>query len=156
LRARWNTLQPRERLLLGGGGALLALTLAWLLLLSPALNVLATAPAQIERFERQKQRMQALAADAATLREQASAVPEDRGAAVQATARVVLGDRANLTLGGEQIVARIERVRGDELMSWLSQVRSNARLTPDESSLEADAAGLWKGSVTFRLPPEAR
>ena len=100
--------------------------------------------------------MQALAADAATLREQASAVPEDRGAAVQATARVVLGDRANLTLGGEQIVARIERVRGDELMSWLSQVRSNARLTPDESSLEADAAGLWKGSVTFRLPPEAR
>ena len=44
LRARWNTLQPRERLLLGGGGALLALTLAWLLLLSPALNVLATAP----------------------------------------------------------------------------------------------------------------
>ncbi|MFT4191135.1 MAG: type II secretion system protein GspM [Comamonas sp.] len=153
LKARWAALRPREQLLLGAGAAVLALALVWLLALAPALGVLRSAPAQIDRLQSQQQLMAQMARDAAVLREQTHAGPDDARAALAETTRNVLGSRAQLTGTGDQAQVRLEQVLPAELLDWLAQVRSNARLAPTETDLTLNPQGQWSGSATFALPP---
>ena len=67
LRARWQTLAPREQNLVRAAVALVVLALLWWLALAPALQTLRTAPARHATLDAQLQRMQALQAEAQQL-----------------------------------------------------------------------------------------
>jgi len=60
LRARWAALAMRERQMVGGAIALVALALLWWIALAPALRTLAAAPAEHAQLDAQLQQMATL------------------------------------------------------------------------------------------------
>ena len=67
LRARWEGLAPREKLLVAAAVAVVAIALVWMLLLGPALSTLNSAEQQRRTLDTQLQRMRSLQAQAQAL-----------------------------------------------------------------------------------------
>ena len=75
LRAQWQGLPPRQRLLWVGVMGVLAAILLWWLALAPALATLRTAPAQHQVLDAQLGVMRQLQAQALAMREAMQALP---------------------------------------------------------------------------------
>lgn len=148
-RARWHSFAPRERLALALGGLLLALFIAWSLLVAPAWRVSREAPAELDRLETQLQQMQRLAADAKTLK---GAPPISPTQAVEplkaATAR--LGNKASLSFQGERATLTLTGVSGEALRDWLGEARSAAHARPIDVQLTRGPEG-YSGLVVVSL-----
>jgi general secretion pathway protein M len=148
-RTRWGALAPRERLLIAAGGALLALFLAWTLLVAPALRVARQAPAELDRLEAELQRMQRLAGDARTL---TTTPPVSAAQAVEplkaATAR--LGDKATIVFQGDRATLTLTGISGQALRDWLGEARSAAHARPVDVQLTRSGDG-YAGLVVLAL-----
>jgi len=109
LRARWQNLAPREKLLTAVAAAVVAAALAWLVALGPALTTLRTANEQHRALDAQLRQMLSLQAQAQVLKNQ----PKQNYAEglrllelslqqrLGTTARLqVVGERATITLSG--------------------------------------------------------
>jgi general secretion pathway protein M len=148
-RARWRSFAPRERLALAVGGALLALFLAWSLLVAPAWRVSRDAPVELDRLEIQLQQMQRLAADAKTLK---GTPPVSAAQAAEplkaATAR--LGDKAKLVFQGDRATLTLTGVSGEALRDWLGEARSAAHARPIDVQLTRSGDG-YAGLVVVTL-----
>lgn len=149
LRARWRALAPRERRLLAGAGALLALLAVWLLLVQPAWRTLRETPAQIDRVEAQLQRMQRLAAEASELRG-TTPVPAAQAQEALRAATQRLGERTRLNVAGDRATVTLTGVEGQALRDWLAEARSGARARPLEVQLTRAAQG-YSGTVVLAL-----
>lgn len=149
-RTWWTGLGGRERrLLLAGGAVLLAFGL-WSLAVAPALRTLSAAPAQLAAAEVQAQRMQALAAEAASLRAVAP-VPMAQAQAALSAATGRLGEAARLSLQGERAVVTLKGIGSDQLSAWLGEARAGARARVVEASLRQTQPGIYDGSLTLAL-----
>lgn len=149
-RAWWAGLGARERRLLLVGGGVLAAFLLWTLAVAPALRTLRSAPAQLAAAEAQVQRMQALAAEAASLRAVAP-VPMAQAQAALSAATGRLGEAAKLSLQGERAVVTLRGIGSDQLAAWLGEARAGARARVVEASLRQSQPGLYDGSLTLAL-----
>jgi general secretion pathway protein M len=149
LLAHWQTLGERERYAVQGVGALLAVLLAWALLLAPALRTLKTAPAELERLETQLQQMQAQAQEARTLRA-APAVPPAQAQAALTASVEHLGAAARMNLTGDRAVITLNGIAPEALQAWLGEVRSAARARPVEAQLTRGPKG-YSGSLVLAL-----
>lgn len=147
--AHWQALGERERLALGGVGALLGVLLAWSLLLAPALRTLKTAPAELEQLELQLQQMQAQAQEARLLRA-APAVPPAQAQAALTASVEQLGPAARLNLSGDRAVVTLNGIAPDKLQAWLGVVRSAARARPVEAQLTRGPQG-YAGTLVLTL-----
>lgn len=147
--AQWQALGERERLALGGVGALLGLLLAWSILLAPALRTLKTAPAELEKVELQLQQMQGQAQEARALRA-APAVPPAQAQAALTASVEHLGAAARLNLAGERAVVTLNGITPEALQSWLGEVRSAARARPVEAQLTRGPKG-YAGTLVLSL-----
>lgn len=145
LQARWSRLARRERRLVGGVLALVGLALLWMIAVQPAWRTLRDTPAQIDTVEQQLQQMQRLAAESRELR----ALPAVRQAQAEEALRGAterLGSNAKLTLQGERATLSLSGVSGEALAAWLGEVRSAARVRPDEAKLSRGPTG-YSGTV---------
>ncbi len=144
--AAWQGLAPRERRLVAGAAALVALALLWTLAVQPAWRTLSRAPAEIDRLDAQLQAMQRLAAEAQALRDTPPVAPGQAHAALQAaTAR--LGDKAQLTLAGERAVVRFAGIAPGALREWLSEARAGARARPVAVALQRSGEDGFSGTL---------
>lgn len=149
LLAQWKVMGERERYAVQGVGALLALVLAWSLLLAPALHTLKTAPAELEKLELQLQQMQAQAQEARALRA-APPVPPAQAQAALTAAVEHLGTSARINLSGDRAVVTLNGIAPEALQAWLGEVRSAARARPVEAQLTRSPKG-YSGSLVLTL-----
>jgi general secretion pathway protein M len=122
---QWEAMGERERIALGTVGALLVLLLAWSLLLAPALRVLKSAPAELEKLDAQAQ------------------------AALTASVEH-LGPAARLNLTGDRAVVTLTGIAPEALQAWLGEVRSAARARPVEAQLTRGPKG-YAGTLVLTL-----
>jgi general secretion pathway protein M len=138
-----------------GAFTVVSLALLWLLLLSPALRTLRTAPAQAQQLDAQLQRMQSLQAQAQALQTQAAMGYDDAVRALNLATKQTLGTSAQVSISGERATITLQATGADALAQWLAQARLNARSTPVEARLTrvATPAGVtWSGVLVMGLP----
>ncbi len=150
LKSWWAALAGRERRLLALGAAALGLTLLWALAVAPAWRTLRSAPALIEAGETRARQMQALAAEAATLR---AVAPVSLAQAQQALSAATdrLENIAKISLQGERALLTLKGISGEQLGAWLAEARAGARARVVEASLSQTSPGLYDGSLTLAL-----
>jgi general secretion pathway protein M len=152
LRARWTGLAPRERALVGGAGALVAIALLWWLALAPALGTLRSAEAQHRTLDNQLQHMRRLQAQAKAMQAQPRQNQDEAMRQLEAAIRQQLGVSARYSIAGERVTITLANTPAPALAQWLTQVRTNARAIPGEARLTRNAAGGWDGTLVLTLP----
>jgi len=145
----WRARTSRERQAVVVVGLVLALFVAWSLLVQPALLTVREAPAQLDRLDAQYQQMQRIAAESGALRA-APRVPP--GQAVQALKAATdrLGERGKLLQQGDRATLTLTGVAPEALRGWLNEARSGARARPVEAQLQRGAAG-YSGTLAVTL-----
>lgn len=146
LRDYWRARAPRERRLLVGMGAALALLLVWLIAIQPAWRTLRETPAQLDALEAQLQQLQRLAAESQGLRGAAPVGSAQAGLALKA-ATDRLGDKGRLTLLGDRATLTLNGVTTEALRGWLLEARGAARVRPIEAQLTRGQQG-YNGTIT--------
>lgn len=150
LRAAWAARDARERRLVLLAAWVLGLFLLWSLALQPALRTVREAPARLDGLDAQLQAMQAQAADVRTLRA-TPPLPRMQASAALKAASDRLGDKARLAEQGDRAVLTLTGVSGEQLRSWLAEVRGSARARAVDVNLTRTEQGL-SGSVVVALP----
>lgn len=153
LRSRFAGLAARERLMVAGAAALVALALLWWLLLGPALATTRAADAQHHALDAQLQRMLTLQAQAQSLQAQPRQGFDESLRQLELATRQRLGPAGRMTISGDRVTITLSGVAPDVLSQWLTQARVNARAAPAEAHLTRNATGLWEGSLVLALPP---
>lgn len=149
LRAWWAGLQPREQQMLGIGLTVSLFALIWLVAVQPAWQLFKAAPARLAALDAQTVNMQRLAGETKAMRGSPQVTPAQSAAALRdASAR--LGAGAKLSIQGDRAVLTVEGLSGEDLRSWLAEVRSGARARAVEAQLTRGAAG-FSGSLTLSL-----
>lgn len=153
LRARWEPLAPREKMLVAGAAALVGLALVWWILFAPALAMLRSAEAQHRALDAQLQQMLRLKAQAEAMQAQPRQGHDDAQRLLEASIRERLGTTARYTIAGERVTLTLAGASSEALAQWLTQARVNAHALPGEARLQRNAAGLWDGTLVVTLPP---
>jgi general secretion pathway protein M len=152
LRTRWAGLAPRERALVGGAVALVALALLWWVALAPALATLRSAETQHRVLDNQLQHMRRLQAQARAMQAQPRQNHDDAMRQLEAAIRQQLGVSARYSIAGDRVTITLTNTPAQALAQWLTQVRTNARAIPGEARLTRNAAGGWDGTLVLTLP----
>jgi general secretion pathway protein M len=153
LRARWEGLAAREKLLTATAAALVVLALVWLVLLGPALATLRGAETQRRALDEQLRQMQVLQAQAQALQAQPKQNHDDAVRLLELSVRQRLGTTARILIAGDRATVTLTGTSPDALTQWLTQARVNARALPSEARIARNAAGLWEGTLMLALPP---
>lgn len=156
LQARWDGLAAREKRLVLGAAALIAVALVWWVAIGPALKTLRSAADSHRSLDAQVQQMKALAAQALALQSQPKAGLDESLRALEASTTQRLGTGARLTVVGERATLTLRNVPADALAQWLAQARINARALPSEARLTrspAPGSASWDGTLVLSLPP---
>ncbi|RQO64176.1 general secretion pathway protein GspM [Variovorax sp. KBW07] len=174
LKARWATLEARERRLVAAAIALVALALLWWIALAPALRTLAAAPAEHARLDGQLQQMATLQNRAKALQSQPRLNRDDAMRALEASVRDGLGtsNAQLMNAGGDSATVTLRAAPANAVAQWLAQARGNAHAVPREAHLTRapaapPAAGgsgnskdassqapqvRWEGTLVMALP----
>ncbi|MGJ3703409.1 type II secretion system protein GspM [Variovorax sp. AFSI2.2] len=168
LRARWASLDLRERRMLAIAAGLVVLALLWWIALAPALRTLAAARAEHARLDAQLQQMATLQNRAKALQAQPRLTRDDALRALETSVRQSLGSNAQLmTASGDgAATVTLRAVPADALAQWLAQARGNAHAVPREAHLTRAAAAppaasnkdpepakvRWEGTLVMALP----
>jgi general secretion pathway protein M len=153
LKARWESLAPRDKAWVAGAGVLLAIVLVWLIALAPALATLRTAEAQHRALDAQLQQMRTLQAQAQALQAQPKQSHDEALRMLELSVRERLGATARSVVAGERVTITLAGTAPLALAQWLTQVRVNARALPSEARLYRNSGGLWEGTLVLTLPP---
>lgn len=153
LRARWDALAPREKMLGAAAVALVGATLIWLLAIGPALGTLRNAEDQRRTLDAQLQRMRTLQSQAQALQAQPKQNPEQAARLLEQSVTQRLGTSARAAVAGDRVTVTLAGTPPDALAQWLAQARANARALPSEARLTRNPSGLWDGSLVLTLPP---
>jgi general secretion pathway protein M len=169
LRARWASLDLRERRMVAIAAGLVVLALLWWIALAPALRTLAAARAEHARLDAQLQQMATLQNRAKTLQAQPRLNRDDALRGLETSVRQSLGSNAQLmTASGDgAATVTLRAVPADALAQWLAQARGNAHAVPREAHLTRAAAAAppaagnkdsepakvrWEGTLVMALP----
>jgi general secretion pathway protein M len=146
----WRLLGSREKRLVLGAAAVVAVALLWWIALAPALRVLHAAGTQHALLDSQLQQMQMLANQAQALQSQPAMNADEALRALELSIRQKLGATTQFTVTGERVTVTLKSVSADALAQWLTQARVNARARPVEARLTRTAAG-WEGTLVLNL-----
>lgn len=152
LRARWDLLAAREKLLVAAAVGLVALALVWWVAMAPALATLRAADEQHRVLDGQLQHMLRLQAQAQAMQGQPRQSPDESMRLLEAAIRQHLGITARYTIQGERVTLTLSGTQSQALAQWLTQARVNARAVTQEVRLARNPAGGWDGTVLVTLP----
>lgn len=153
LRQRWAGMSERDRVIAAALAMLLAVLLVALVAVRPALRALSTAPAQRALVDAQLLKMQALAAEAKTLREMPP-VPATQAEQVLKSATEQLGARGRLQMQNGRATLTLANATGEDLRQWLVQARGGARARPVEMQITHGDAG-YSGTLVVSYGPQS-
>jgi general secretion pathway protein M len=155
---RWAALQPRERRIVGIGGGLLVLLLAWLLAFEPAWIGRKKLAAELPTLRGQRAQMEGLAVEARRLSSQAP-----QGVDTPAQLKVALeqsieaaglkGAVSQITVAGDLIDLRFKGVPFASWVVWFDGALRETRLRAVDVAVERETA---PGMVSARLTLEAQ
>lgn len=164
-RQRYQALAPRERRLVNGAAALLGATLAFTILIEPALNTTRKLQGELPQLRGQAAAVADVATQAAALRGKAAAPAVTLPAAADISASL---ERAGLpadhwTLDhpgqGDSVKLSLTEIPSSALLRWLENAAGDWGLAVKEVDLTRAAnangrplPGLVNGSVTLALP----
>ena len=163
--ARWSQLSPRERHLVQAAAALIAVWALVALAVRPAWTALRQAPQAQALAQAQLDRLQALAAEAALLKEAAAAnaagagsnEPRSEQAGVDDATREqllsLLGDSTQVEAQGRQVIVAFEAASGEQVRGALMTVRSRLKVRLAEAELAPGAEGI-RGRLRFEWLPD--
>lgn len=149
LRARWQALAPRERVMVSVAAGVVAFFVVWMLLVAPAWHTVRETPKEIDALDLQLQQMQGMAAEARELHDVAPMSADQSGQALQAATQR-LGTHARVTMQGDRAVVNLSGVTTRQLGEWLNDVRAGARARPLEAQLSRGPQG-YSGTVVVGL-----
>jgi general secretion pathway protein M len=155
LLATFERLSARERTAVIAAGWIVGLGLLWWLALGPAIQTLRQAPAQHAQVDAQLASLKAMASTADAVRAQNTVQPLSRADSLQALEATMssLSGTALLSVVGDRPTVTLRETPPEVLALWLAQVRLNARLTPVEAQLTANATPVrWSGSLVLGGP----
>jgi general secretion pathway protein M len=152
LRARWEALAPREKIMVAGASAIVLVALVWLIAVQPALNVLRGSEAQHRALDAQVQQMMVLQQQARALQSQPKLAHDEALRLLELSLRQRLGASARLTVNGDRATVTLTGTAADALARWLTQARVDARALPSEARLSRNTSGLWEGTLVLSLP----
>ena len=150
--AQWKRLSAREQGGLRALGSLLALALAWWVLVAPALTPLNPKNSQHASLAQQHAHMLALQAQAQQLQ---TRTPLARDEALRQLQSITpAAGSVQVQPQGERVTVQLKSVPAAALTQWLSQARTQAQALPLEAHLTRNNAGpvQWDGSLVLRLP----
>jgi general secretion pathway protein M len=155
---QWQRLSPSEQGGLRVLGGLLLLTVAWWVLIAPALHTLQHSSVQRATLAQQQAHMLALQAQAQHLQ---SRTPLARDEALrQLQSLTPSSGSIQMQAQGERMTVQLKAVPAVALAQWLSQAREQAQALPLEAHLTRSPATSnatastpsWDGSLVLRLP----
>lgn len=152
LRARWDTLAPREKVMVAVAAGAIAIAIVWMIAFAPALSTLRAADAQRATLDAQLQRMMGLQAQAQSLQALPKQNPDEALRLLELSVRQRLGAGARINVNGERVTLTLAGISPDALAQWLTQARANAHVTPGEAHLTRNASGTWDGTLALMLP----
>lgn len=158
MREWFDSLAPRERMVVIAGGVLTILLLFWGLVLQPLSASVADRTASIEDKRNQLNWMLGAAAELKA----SGSVVQDPGSGdqllvvIDRTARQAGLGKAltrNQPVGEDAIRVRLEAAPFDAITGWLQQLHTSYGLAMDQASFErGSAAGTVTASLILRLP----
>nr|WP_255429304.1 type II secretion system protein GspM [Ramlibacter albus] len=152
MRARWDMLAAREKLLVAAAAGLVGIALVWWIGIAPALATLRAADEQHRTLDAQLQHMLRLQSQAQAMQGQPKQTQDESMRLLEAAIRQHLGITARYTIQGERVTLTLAGTQPQALAQWLTQVRVNARATPSEVRLARNPAGGWDGTLVVTLP----
>jgi general secretion pathway protein M len=152
VKARWDSLAPREQLWVSVALAVVAAALVWLIALGPALATLRTAEQQHRALDTQLQQMLSLQVRAQALQAQPKQNREEALRLLELSVRERLGPTARSLIAGDRVTVTLTGTAPLALAQWLTQARVNARALPNEAHLSRNSGGLWEGTLVLTLP----
>lgn len=152
LRARWEALPGREKMMVAAAGAVVAAALVWWIALGPALGVLHSADRQHRTLDTQLQHMRALRQQAQALQAQPKQSHDEALRRLELSVRQRLGTTARMTVAGERVNVTLTGTAPEALAQWITQARVDARALPSEARLSRNTAGMWEGTLVLSLP----
>ncbi len=148
LRAKWQTMAPRERQLVTVMAWMLGVVLLVMLGVRPALKTLQQTPVQLREVDATLDDMRRQADEVKVLR-QMPPVPPAQAESMLRSATQRLGEGVNLRIQGDRVIVAMTKVSGGKLAEWLTEIRSGARVRPLEGTLKEVEAGVYTGTVTL-------
>jgi general secretion pathway protein M len=149
LAQRWETLAPRERVMVAAMGGALAFLLVWMIAVRPAWRTLEQAPAQRMQADLALLQLQALAAEAKQLRA-LPPVPQAQAEQVLKSATERLGGKAKLAVQSEKATLTLTGATGEDLRQWLVEARGGAHARPVEATLTRAGDG-YNGTLVVAI-----
>ncbi|HVZ44263.1 MAG TPA: type II secretion system protein GspM [Ramlibacter sp.] len=154
LAARFESLAPREKLMVVAASALVGVALVWWIAFAPALRVLRGAEAQHRTLDAQEQRMSTLQAQARAMQSQPRQGQEEALRRLELAIRQQLATSARYSIQGDRVSVTLTNVASETISQWLAQARVDAHALPAEAKLQRNPAGTWDGTLVLVLPPQ--
>lgn len=165
---QYRLLSPREQLGMKCLGALMALGLTWLVLVSPASQLLRLSPDEGPRLAMELQQLRLLQRQAQDIRAQTRMGPEEAKKVLERITRNLL-PQAQWTAREDAVQITLSATPALVLARWLQEVRESAQSTVLEANLRqsntplnpstntsantfAKEAVLWQGVLVVGLP----
>ena len=156
LMQRWQLLSARERRVVTGGAALLAVAAAWLLLFEPAWQARAALQGELPALRAQLARIDALADEAQRLSSAAAGSDSPQTRKTQLERSIASAGLApsltQLSLNGTLFDLRFERVPHAAWLAWLDTTTREMRLRVADVTVTREAE---HGLVSVRLALES-
>lgn len=152
----WSGRTPRERLMLGAAGAVVALGLFYVVLVDSALSGRSRLEKRLPQLRQQAMMMQGLSREVAALSGKAS------GATTAVTKQGVEASLAGRALRAQSVAVtdgmvrlRLQRVQFSSLAGWLDEIHKSMRLTVVEATVVAqEPHGMVEATLTLRQPKD--
>ncbi|WP_374359394.1 type II secretion system protein GspM [Pseudoduganella danionis] len=156
--AFWSARTEQERTFLRVGGLVLGAALFYSVLVGPALEGRDKLRKALPELRQQAAELQALAAQAAALRNQNSIAPSPMSRDTLNSSLTTRGlNPQSLAITGEYAKVQLNGVPFAALVVWLDAVRVESKIQLQDASISAqDAAGMVNATLTLRQSSAGR
>jgi general secretion pathway protein M len=151
LKATYDALSVREKTILGFAAFLVLFAFIWLVLISPALQILKTAPAQHLVLDQEIQAIQKMAVEAKSIQAEPKEMPANFDLSLKSLSENMLPGKTNITTSGDRVTISINGVSGQNLSQWLEAIRTQLHSKPQDAQLKY-VETQWQGTVVLALP----
>lgn len=150
-RQAFISLSRRERIAVACAVLFVCLAVGWMVLIAPALKVLASSNAEHQLLDQKIQRLQSMAQEAKLLRAASPMNTADAATALQAATKARLGAQSQITITGDRANLSLRGVSPEALAQWLAEARNGAQSKPIDARLTRSGKD-WDGNLVMQLP----
>jgi len=152
----WQSLQPRERLFVGGLGIFMVVFVFYFMLIEPLFEGAAEYREKSERAASELQWMQQAIVDLPVSGARRPNVNDSASLNVivdQTRTRYRLAATNTQQVGEQQLRVRLEDAKFDDVVRWLGELRSNYGIAIDTAAVnQTDVRGTTTASLTLSRP----